>query len=174
LPADVAASFAPAADDTGRVGRATTVTQHGDRVACRTLTASTALVGYSDWPGLRQVLMLERRVVHKRTGRVLRQEIADAVTACAPPHATPAQLLARWRQHWSIENRLQYVRAVTFDEDRATVRANHAPQAMAACRNAAIGLIHALGSTKIAAACRLFMPQPLAALLATGARPDLE
>jgi predicted transposase YbfD/YdcC len=174
LHADIAASFAPAADDTGRVGHATTVTQHGDRVECRTLTASTALVGYSDWPGLRQALRLERRVVHKRSGRVLRQEIAYAVTSVGPQRADPAQLLALWRQHWSIENRLHYVRDVTFDEDRATVRANHAPQVMAAFRNAAIGLIHALGSTKIAAACRLFMAQPLAALLATGARPDLE
>ncbi len=172
--ADIAASFAPAADDTGLVGRATTVTQHGDRVACRTLTAATALVGYSDWPGLRQALMIERRVLHKRTGRLLRQETSDAVTSAPPQRATPPQLLALWRGHWAIENRLHYVRDVTFDEDRATVRANHAPQVMAAFRNAAIGLIHARGASKIAAACRLFSAQPLAAYLALGAQPDLE
>jgi hypothetical protein len=45
---------------------------------------------------------------------------------------------------------------------------------MAAFRNAAIGLIHALGSTQVAATCRLFMAQPLAAFLALGTRPDLE
>ena len=103
LHADIAASFAPAADDTGRVGSATTVDQHGERVECRTLTASTALVGYSDWPGLRQALRLERRVVHKATGTVLRAEIAYAVTSCPPQRADPAQLLALWRRHWSIE-----------------------------------------------------------------------
>ncbi len=54
-----------------------------------------------------------------------------------------------------------------------TSRPSH-PQVMAAFRNAAIGLIHARGTTKVAATCRLFMAQPLAALLATGARPDLE
>ena len=45
---------------------------------------------------------------------------------------------------------------------------------MAAWRHAASGLIHALGSTKITAACRQFAAQPLAAFLALGALPDLE
>ena len=174
LHADVAASFAPEADDTGRVGSATTVDQHGGRVECRTLTASTALVGYSDWPGLQQALRVERRVIHKATGAVLRAEVAYAVTSVRPQRADPAQLLALWRRHWSIENQLHYIRDVAFDEDRATARAGHAPQVMAAFRNAAIGLIRALGSTKVAAACRLFAAQPRAALFATGARPDLE
>jgi predicted transposase YbfD/YdcC len=174
LHADIAASFAPGADDTGRVGRATTVTQHGGRVECRTLTASTALVGYSDWPGLRQALKIERRTIHKRTGRIRRTEVAYAVTSVDPQRATTPQLLALWQGHWGIENRLHYIRDMAFDEDRATVRANHAPQVMAACRNAAIGLIHALGATAITATCRLFAAQPLAAALALGLRPDLE
>ena len=52
--------------------------------------------------------------------------------------------------------------------------AGRAPQVMAAFRNAAIGLIHALGSSAVTATCRLFATQPLAALLALGIRPDLE
>jgi predicted transposase YbfD/YdcC len=174
LHADIAAAFAPGADDTGLVGTACTVTQHGDRVECRQLTASTALVGYSDWPGLQQALRVDRRVIHKRTGLVLRAETAYAVTSARPRRATPPPLLALWRGHWAIENRLHYVRDVVFDEDRATVRASHAPQVMAAFRNAAIGLIRALGAAKIAATCRQFAAQPLAAFLALGTLPDLE
>jgi predicted transposase YbfD/YdcC len=174
LHADIVAAFAPAADDTGLVGAACTVTQHGDRIEYRRLTASAALVGYSDWPGLRQALRLERRTLHKGTGAVLRAEVAYAVTSCPPQRATPAQLLTLWRQHWGIENRLHYLRDVAFDEDRASARAGHAPQVMAAFRNAAIGLIHALGSNAITTTCRLFAAEPLAALLALGARPDLE
>jgi len=174
LHADIAATFAPEADDTGLIGAAGTVGQRGDRIEYRRLTASTALVGYSDWPGRQQALKIERRTLHKRTGLVLRAETAYAVTSCPPGRATPAQLLALWRGHWGIENRLHYIRDVTFDEDRATVRAGHAPQVMAAFRNAAIGLIHALGATQIAATCRLFSAQPLAALLALGTLPDLE
>ena len=174
LHADSTATFAPEADTTGLVGTACTVTHHGDRLECRRLTASTALVGYSDWPGLAQVLRLDRRVVHKGTGVVLRQQTAYAVTSLPPDRATPAQLLTLWRAHWHVENKLHYVRDVAFDEDRSTVHANHAPQVMAAFRNAAIGLIHALGFTKVTATCRQFAAQPLAAFLALGTLPDLE
>ena len=37
---------------------------HG-RLEQRRLTASSALVGYSDWPGLAQVFQLERGVTHE-------------------------------------------------------------------------------------------------------------
>ena len=166
LRADVVSAFAPGADDTGVVGAACTVTQHGGRIEWRTLTATTALVGYSAWPGLRQALKLERRVLHKATGHVLRQEIAYAVTSCTPERATPAQLLALWRGHWTIENRLHYIRDVTLDEDRATTRAGHAPQVMAAFRNTIIGLHHRLGAANIAAACRRCAARPAFALAA--------
>lgn len=174
LHADIAASFAPGADDTGRCGRATTVDQHGGRVECRTLTASAALVGYSDWPGLRQALRLERRVLDKRTGRLLRAEIAYAVTSLPPRRATPDRLLALWRGHWAIENQLHYIRDMAFDEDRTAARAGHAPQVMAAFRNAAIGRIRASGGTAIAATCRRFAAQPRAALRAIGLAIQLE
>ena len=174
LHADLVAAFAPEADDTGLVGTAGEVRQHGDRVECRWLTASTALVGYSDWPGLQQALRIERRTIHKGTGVVLRQETAYAVTSLRPRRAAPPQLLALWRGHWSVENQLHYIRDVAFDEDRATVRAKRAPQVMAAFRNAAIGVIRRLGTTKITATCRQFMAQPHAALAALGAWPDLE
>jgi predicted transposase YbfD/YdcC len=174
LHADIAAAFAPGADDTGLAGTACDVSQHGDRVECRRLTASAALVGCSAWPGLQQALKVERRVIHKRPGRLLRAETAYAVASARPRRATPPQLLALWRGHWSVESQLHYIRDVAFDEGRATVRAKHAPQALAALRNAAIGVIHRLGRTKITATCRDFMAQPHAALLVLGARPDLE
>ncbi len=113
-------------------------------------------------------------MLDKRTGGLLRQETTYAVTSLRPQRAAPAQLLALWRRHRSIENQLHYVRDVVFDEDRATVRAGHAPQVMAAFRNAAIGLIRALGTTQIAATCRQFMARPPAALLAVGLLHDLE
>ena len=75
---------------------------------------------------------------------------------------------------YPVENQLHYIRDVAFDEDRATVRARHAPQVMAACRNAAIGVIRRLGTTKVTATCRQFAAQPHAALVALGTRPHLE
>ena len=168
------AAFAPGADDTGLLGSACEVSQHGDRVECRQVTASTALVGYSDWPGLQQALRVDRRVIHKRTGEVLRAETAYAVTSLRPRRAAPPRLLGLWRGHWSVEHQRHDIRDVAFDEDRATVRAGRAPQVMAAFRNAAIGVIRRPGTTKITATCRQFAAQPLAAFRALGARPDLE
>ena len=48
LHADIAAMFAPGADDTGLVGRDREVAMHGGRLERRELTASAALAGYSD------------------------------------------------------------------------------------------------------------------------------
>jgi predicted transposase YbfD/YdcC len=168
LHADLVAAFAADADPGGLVGRACEVDARGGRIEQRCLTVTTAPVGYSDWPGLRQALRLERRVLHKTTGRVLRQATAYAVTSCAPRRAAPAQLLHLWRGHWTIENQLHYVRDVTFDEDRSPVRAGHAPQAMAAFRNVALGLLRRLGATNMASACRRCAARPALALAAVG------
>src|SRR5215210_1157836 len=113
---------------------------HGGRLEERALEASTALHGYSNWPGLQQVLRIRRTVTNKRTGRTS-CEVAYAVTSLSPQRATPAQLLKAWREHWTIENRVHWVRDVTFDEDRQQLRAGHAHQVMAALRNTAIGLL---------------------------------
>ena len=171
---DIETAFADQAGLADTIRAVEEVSQHGGRVETRRLAASTALAGYSDWPGLQQVLRLQRRVVRKRTGLVLRAETAYAVTSLAPEEATPAQLLALWRGHWHVENRLHWVRDVTFDEDRAQVRAGHIPQAMAAWRNVAIGLLRLLGEPNIAAACRRYAAQPALPLTAVGLRWDNE
>jgi len=103
------------------------------------LIASAALVGYTDWPGLQQVMRLERRTLNKQK-QILRHEIAYGVTSLSPERASPDQLLKLWREHWHIENKLHYVRDVTFDEDRSQVRSEHIPQVMAAFRNVTISL----------------------------------
>jgi len=97
-------------------------------------------------------------VVHKATG---------------PQRADPPQLLALWRRHWSIENRLHSIRDLIFDEDRATARADHGPQVMAAFRNAAIGLIRALGTTRVAATCRMSLPSRSPPPSPSASRPTL-
>jgi predicted transposase YbfD/YdcC len=65
-----------------------------------------------------------------------------AVTSLRPADASPADLLRLWQAHWTIENRLHWLRDVGFGEDRSTPRTRHAPQAFAALRNLAISLIH--------------------------------
>lgn len=140
---------------------------YGGRIEERRLTVSTALEGYSDWPGLRRVLKMERKVTTKRTG-VVRQEEAYAITSLDEKRASAEQLLKLWREHWHIENRLHYVRDVTYKEDKSQVRKGKIPEVMAALRNAAITLMRVEGATNIAAACRRYAAQPGLAMTALG------
>ncbi len=84
-----------------------------------------------------------------------------------PAAASPSRLLELHRGHWGIENRLHWVRDVTFDEDRCQVRQGHGPQVLASLRNFAIGLLRPLirgARTSIAGALRYFAARPRAAL----------
>lgn len=131
---------------------------HG-RCEERRLTASTALVDYSDWPGLAEVFQVERPVTVKKSG-AQRAEVGEGVTSLSPERVGPAGLLRLVRQDWQRENQVAWVRDVTFDEDRSPVRCGSIPPVMAAFRNTAIGLMRWAGETNIAAACRRFAAQP--------------
>ena len=144
----------------------TQVDQHGGRIERRRLWVSDLLVGYSDWPHLAQVCRLERIV---RTQGKTRRELAYAVTSLPPAEANPQRLLALWRGHWGIENRVHWVRDVTFDEDRSQVRTGSAPQIMAALRNLTISVIRLAGETNIAAALRRHAVHPSRPLALIGA-----
>jgi len=146
---------------------------HSGRIERRILRTSTELTGCIDWPGLAQALCMERRVTEKATGET-HTDVAYAITSLASTAATPAQLLVLWREHWHIENKLHWIRDVTFDEDRSTVRAGRIPQVMATLRSTAISVARLHGATNIAAACRRYAAQPALALAAVGLTLDFE
>jgi predicted transposase YbfD/YdcC len=68
------------------------------------------------------------------------------------------------RGHWRIENRLHWVRDLSFGEDACRVRTGEAPEILAGIRNAALWLMRASGLTNIAAALRRHAAKPLEAL----------
>ncbi len=75
----------------------------------------------------------------------------------------PLLLLARWRGHRGIENRLHGVRDVTWGEDQCIwgedqcqVKTNHAPQNLAAFRNAALSFLRLAGVQEVAPALHDF------------------
>ena len=76
------------------------------------------------------------------------------VTSLTAEKAKPERLLSLNRGEWEIENRLHYVRGMTYDEDRSQVRKGNRPQAMAGIRNLAISLLRLAGADSIAAATR--------------------
>jgi hypothetical protein len=67
---------------------------------------------------------------------------------------------------------LHWVRDVTFDEDRSTVRCGHIPQVMALLRNTTISLLRLAGHANIAAANRRYAANPWAALALLGILPE--
>jgi len=156
---------APLVSATGTCARR--VSKGHGRLEVRQLTTSTALVGYSDWPGLAQALCVEREVVRLNTGEVRREQVY-AVTSLPPDHADAGALLTLWQGHWSIENRLHWVRDVGFGEDRSATRVGGGPQGLVTLRNTVIGTLRAHGHLAIASTRRTRARNPVAALALIG------
>jgi predicted transposase YbfD/YdcC len=111
-------------------------------------------LGGEFFPHAAQAIKLVRRRRPLRPGGKWKTVTVYAITSLTAFQADPV-LLARWiRGQWSIENRLHWVRDVSFDEDRSQVRTAHGPQVMAALRNLAITALRLSGATNIAAALR--------------------
>jgi len=138
--------------------------QHGGRHEVRRLRASTALREYLDWPGVQQVCEITRTVTQHGNPS---SEVRYAITSLAERVQAPT-LLGHVRGHWGIENRLHYVRDVTFGEDASQVRSAAAPEVLAALRNAVLGLLRNAGWDNIAAALRHTAWTPGAALQLLG------
>ena len=70
------------------------------RIEKRELTATDALNGYIDWPGVAKVCRI-RRVTESKGRRV--EEVRYAITSLS---GNAEELLALVRGHWAVENRL--------------------------------------------------------------------
>lgn len=125
---------------------------HG-RLETRTLERSAALNEYVNWPSVGQVLRrtCERRIL--KTGKV-RCAVTYGITSLSVQDATVAQVEALWRGHWAIENKVHYVRDVTFGEDAGQIHQGNAPHALATLRNGILNLLRLQGATSIADAVR--------------------
>jgi hypothetical protein len=106
----------------------------------RKIAVSAEVVPYLDWPGAAQVARIERS---RETGGKISTETAYIVTSLTAAEAGPERLLDLSRSHWAIENRLHYVRDVTFGEDRCRVRSG--ARALATIRNLVLHLIRSRG-----------------------------
>ncbi len=112
---------------------------HG-RLEERTLTVSSQLNDFLDWPYLQQVFRLERRFVFTKTGAI-RKQVIFGVTSLSRKELTPRNLLKKIRVYWGIENGLHYRRDVTLREDRTRMTKGHAGRIMACLNNLVIGLV---------------------------------
>ncbi|NIM97200.1 MAG: ISAs1 family transposase [candidate division Zixibacteria bacterium] len=139
---------------------------HG-RLEIRQIWRSTELNDYLDFPYVQQVFCVRREVTHLKSGKET-EEIAYGTTSLSPQKANPNRLLQLNRGHWGIENRLHYVRDVTFDEDRSQIRTRNAPRVMASLRNFAISLLRCFQIKNIAKMLREMAARPYLSLKLIG------
>ena len=139
---------------------------HG-RLEKRTLESSPALREYMqeylDWPAGEQVMRRTCRRVVLKSGEVS-EEVHYGVTSLRWEEADAEELEGLWREHWTIENRVHYVRDVTMGEDANQMRVGNAPQVLAALRNAILNLIRKKGWINVADAIRHYAAFPYRAL----------
>lgn len=166
LHADIALLFREPPPGEGFL-EAQTLDKHGGRLERRHLRASALLATYlqtAGWPDVGLVLEVASWVSWPRhPARPARHEIRHVVSSL-PATTPPATVLQRVRRHWHIENRLHWPRDVPLGEDASQVRSGSAPQALAAVRNAVLGLLHGPHLPNAAAAIRTCAWSPPAAL----------
>lgn len=127
---------------------------HG-RIEKRTLTTSSLLHGYADWPALAQVFKLEREVWDLQL-KPLRAEVVYGLTSLRAEEADAARLLELTRGYWGIESGLHYRRDVSLHEDATRMRQPRAAQVWATLHNLLVGLLAPLGFPQLPHARRFF------------------
>jgi predicted transposase YbfD/YdcC len=157
--------------DTPPVGAASSGKGHGrhEKRTIKVLEAPEHVKAL--YPHVAQVFLIERfttRKVRKRrkNSRKYRTEVVSThiaqvgITSMNAREAGAKELLAYVRGHWGIENKVHWVRDVTFREDASQVRTGNRPRIMVTLRNLAIGLIRQAGHTAIAATIRAMKHDP--------------
>jgi predicted transposase YbfD/YdcC len=86
--------------------------------------------------------------------------VSYAVTSLSVQRASAEDLLRFNRGHWGIENRLHWVRDVTFGEDGCRMRTGDGPQNLAALRNAGLSLLRFSKVNAIASTLRDYATRP--------------
>jgi len=125
---------------------------HG-RIETRKIWTGSTLESHISFPFATQVFLVER-LTTDLNGNKKRLDSVYGITSLDSHKADAEKLLSLNRNHWSIENRLHYVRDVTFDEDRSRVRKGKGAHMMATLRNISISLLRKAGFDNIAKGLR--------------------
>ena len=170
LEADIAAVFAP--DSPAMPGfsnpqkdfrRAQTTTAAHGRIEERTLTTSSLLTGYCDWPHAEQVFKYDCIVTDKKAN-TRTKTVCYGITSLTPKQADPKRILDIVRGHWRIENELHYRRDVCLNEDHCGLRLPQLVHVFSILNNWVLGLFALSGGGNFAAAQRRFNAHPDLAL----------
>ncbi len=131
----------------------TTVDKGHGRLERRILEASTTLNEYLDWPHLQQVMRRTTYRTDLKTGETT-VTVTYGITSLSSEQADAAQLEQLWRGHWTIENRVHYVRDVSMGEDAGQTHTGHIPDTLALFRCMVLTLLRLEGWQSIPDAFR--------------------
>lgn len=88
------------------------------------------------WSGLSSIAMIEETREFKGRTSTARRFFITSLPANAK------QIAQAVRAHWAIENALHWTLDVVFNEDKSTVRTDHAPQNMAIVRHVVLNMLN--------------------------------
>ena len=141
----------------------TTNKGHG-RIEKRTITVSSQLKDFFNWPYLEQVFQLERRFTDLKTGAT-QTHIVYGFTSLSRKVISPARLLQLIRSYWRIENSLHYRRDVSLLEDHTRITKRQAARVLASINNLVLGIFARQDQFQyLPSARRYFDAHPLEAL----------
>jgi predicted transposase YbfD/YdcC len=124
---------------------------HGRRETRTVKALTVATPGGLGFPHAQQAVRITRtRTAGAKTSR----ETAYLIVTLPAGTAQPDQLGDWVRREWHIENRLHWIRDVTFTEDAHQARTGNGPAVTAVLRNTAIGYHRSNGEPNIARATR--------------------
>jgi predicted transposase YbfD/YdcC len=130
---------------------------HG-RLESRTVKITAVSTGIG-FPHAVTAIQITRRG-RPLTGTRWRTETVYAITDLDQTQIRPDELADTLRGHWHVENKLHWVRDVTFGEDLSQIRVGHGPAVMATLRNFSISVHRRHGATNIAASTRRVSRHP--------------
>ena len=110
----------------------------GGRIEVRSLYLFPRLADYLDWPGLSCGVVIQKHTTIKHSGEEF-EHLQLAITSLSPS-TNPEHILALYRNHWAIENKLHWVLDVSMGEDACRVKAGSG--VMSGLRKLALGILH--------------------------------
>lgn len=116
----------------------TVETSHNRTVHRRVWVYAAPLALQQQWSGLRRLIWVERWGVRDQAA------FYEQIGYISDLELSAAEFLPHIQQHWCIENRLHWVRDVTFDEDQARP-GGHAPVLWAILNCFLISIVRQLG-----------------------------
>lgn len=125
-------------------------TGHG-REEIRTLYLMKDLPSWLHFPTAKQAFMIERERIIKKSGKASKEFVYGLTSL---ENSDAKTVLNLNRGHWTVENKMFYVRDVTFNEDRSSTRKNCLPEVMIALRNVIMSIFRKSGRFEIAKTIR--------------------